>query len=70
MTTVKKERKHIIKIKMEYIREFLIQKKWEIMVSEDFRVLRDVPKEYITQSMYENVVKKNYLMLGGVPEQI
>ena len=45
---------------MEYIKhisEFLIRKKWEIMVSEDFRVLRDVPKKYITQAMCENAVK-------------
>ena len=53
----------------EVICEFLIQKKWEIMVSEDFRVLRDVPKEYITQSMCENAVERNYFMLRDVPKE-
>ena len=53
----------------EVIREFLIRKKWEIMVSEDFRVLRDVPKKYITQSMCENAVETNYFMLRDVPKE-
>ena len=53
----------------EVISEFLIRKKWEIMVSEDFRVLRDVPKKYITQSMCENAVERNYFMLRDVPKE-
>ena len=53
----------------EVISEFLIRKKWEIMVSEDSRVLRDVPKKYITQAMCENAVERNYLMLGHVPKE-
>ena len=58
-----------LKIKMEYISEFLIQKAWEIRVSLDFRVLKDVPKEYITQSMCENAVERNYFMLSEVPKE-
>ena len=53
----------------EVISEFLIRKKWEIMVSEDFRVLRDVPKKYITQSMCENTFERNYFMLRDVPKE-